>query len=69
MHIVAVGADMVGKNEWNPEVFKGAKIVNDSIAQCISRGEIRNAIVSGVIKETDIYEEIGQLLAGENPSR
>ncbi|WP_042273432.1 ornithine cyclodeaminase family protein [[Clostridium] dakarense] len=69
MHIVAVGADMAGKNEWDPEVFKGAKIVNDSIAQCISRGETRNAIVSGAIKETDIYAEIGQLLAGEKPSR
>lgn len=69
MHIIAVGADMAGKNEWDPEVFKGAKIVNDSIAQCISRGETRNAIVSGVIKETDIYAEIGQLLVGEKPSR
>lgn len=69
IHIVAVGADMAGKNEWDPEIFKGAKIVNDSIAQCISRGETRNAIVSGVIKETDIYAEIGQLLAGEKPLR
>lgn len=69
MHIVAVGADMAGKNEWDPEVFKEAKIVNDSIAQCISRGETRNAIISGVIKETDIYAEIGQLLAGEKPLR
>lgn len=69
MHIVAVGADMAGKNEWDPEVFKGAKIVNDSIAQCISRGETRNAIVSEIIKETDIYAEIGQLLAGEKPLR
>jgi len=69
MHIVAVGADMAGKNEWDPEVFRGAKIVNDSIAQCVSRGETRNAIVAGVIKETDIYAEIGQLLAGEKPLR
>lgn len=69
MHIVAVGADMEGKNEWDPGIFKGAKIVNDSIAQCISRGETRNAIVSGIIKETDIYAEIGQLLAGEKPLR
>lgn len=69
MHIVAVGADMAGKNEWDPRIFKGAKIVNDSIAQCVSRGETRNAIISGVIKETDIYAEIGQLMAGEKPSR
>ena len=69
MHIVAVGADMAGKNEWDPEIFRGAKIINDSIAQCISRGETRNAIIAGVIKETDIYAEIGQLLAGEKPLR
>nr|WP_315019779.1 ornithine cyclodeaminase family protein [uncultured Aminipila sp.] len=69
MHIIAVGADMAGKNEWDPEIFKGAKIVNDSIAQCVSRGETRNAIVSGIIKDTDIYAEIGQLLAGEKPLR
>ncbi len=69
MHIVAVGADMAGKNEWDPEIFRGAKIINDSIAQCISRGETRNAIIAGVIKESDIYAEIGQLLAGEKPLR
>lgn len=69
MHIVAVGADMAGKNEWDPEIFIGSKIVNDSIAQCVSRGETRNAIISSAIKETDIYAEIGQLLAGEKPAR
>lgn len=69
IHIVAVGADMAGKNEWEPEVFKGAKIVTDNIAQCVSRGETRNAIISGAIQETDIYAEIGQLLSGEKPSR
>ncbi|WP_312650029.1 ornithine cyclodeaminase family protein [Aminipila sp.] len=68
-HIVAVGADMAGKNEWDPEIFKGAKIVNDSIAQCISRGETRNAIISGIIKESDIYAEIGELLLGNKPLR
>lgn len=69
MHIVAVGADMAGKNEWDPQIFKGAKVVNDSIAQCISRGETRNAIISGIIEESDIYAEIGELLAGKKPLR
>lgn len=69
LHIVAVGADMAGKNEWHPEIFKGAKIVNDSIRQCVSRGETRNAIISGIIREADIYAEIGQLLAGEKSLR
>lgn len=69
MHIVAVGADMAGKNELDPAIFKGAKIVNDSIPQCVSRGETRNAIMAGIIEESDIYGEIGQLLAGEKPLR
>ena len=69
MHVVAVGADMEGKNELDPAIFKGAKIVNDSIPQCVSRGETRNAIMAGVIKKSDIHGEIGQLLAGEKPLR
>lgn len=68
-HIIAVGADIAGKNEWDPRIFRGAKIVNDSIAQCISRGETRNAIQSGVITESDIYAEIGELAAGIKPGR
>lgn len=69
MHIVAVGADMEGKNEWDPRIFKGAKIVNDNIAQCLSRGETRNAVVSGVITPEDIYAEIGEILSGEKQGR
>lgn len=69
MHIVAVGADMPGKNEWDPAIFKGAKVVNDSIPQCLSRGETRNAVLSGVIKEEDIYGEIGQILSGKKKGR
>ncbi len=68
-HIVAVGADMAGKNEWDPEVFGKAKIVNDSKAQCLSRGETRNAVVSGVIARDDVYAEIGEILNGKKAGR
>lgn len=69
MHLIAVGADMAGKNEWDPRVFIGAKLVTDSTAQCVSRGETRNAIISGIIQESDIYAEIGELLLGDKPLR
>ena len=69
MHIIAVGADMPGKNELEPKIFKNAKIINDSIPQCTSRGETRNAIISGMIKESDIHAEIGQLLEGQKALR
>ncbi len=68
-HIIAVGADMAGKNELEPSIFCKAKIVNDSIMQCVSRGETRNAVMSGCIKESDIYGEIGELIAGKKPGR
>lgn len=70
MHIVAVGADMAGKNEWDPKLFKIAdKVICDSIAQCVSRGETRNGILAGTIMEEDIYAEIGEVLLGECPAR
>ena len=69
IHIVAVGADMPGKNEWDPEVFRGAKIVNDSIKQCAARGETRNALRAGTITPSDIYGEIGELVAGKKTGR
>ena len=30
-HIVAIGTDQRGKQELDPEIFRNAKIVNDSI--------------------------------------
>lgn len=69
MHIVAVGADMAGKNEIDPEIFRNAKVVNDNKAQCLSRGESRNAVLAGVLREDDIYAEIGEILAGKKAGR
>ena len=68
-HIVAVGADMPGKNELDPEIFRGAKVVCDSISQCVSRGETRNALQAGVITEGDIYAEIGEIVVGSKAGR
>lgn len=68
-HIVAIGADMEGKQELDPLIFKNAKIVVDSKAQCLQRGEARNPFISGVIKDTDIYAEIGEILLKKKPGR
>lgn len=70
MHIVAVGADDIGKNEWDPKVFsKADMIICDSISQCIERGETRNALEAGVIRPCDITGEIGEILTGEKTGR
>lgn len=70
MHIVEVGVDIEGKAEVCPEVFAMAdKVVCDSIAQCITRGETRNAILSGKFRQEDIYAEIGEIVLGQKSGR
>ncbi|MCR4711989.1 MAG: ornithine cyclodeaminase family protein [Clostridia bacterium] len=70
MHIVEVGVDVEGKAEVEPAVFaKCDKIVCDSISQCVTRGETRNAILGGAIQEADIYGEIGEIVLGLKPGR
>ena len=70
MHIVCVGADMPGKNEWDPAVFRKAnKIFTDSMLQCLERGETRNAVINKVITEEEITGEIGEILLGIKPGR
>lgn len=68
-HIVAIGTDMKGKQEFDPEIFRGAKVVNDSISQCISRGETQHPIEKGIITKDDIYAEIGEIALGEKAGR
>lgn len=68
-HIIAVGADMEGKQELDAELFRGAKIVVDNLHQCMTRGETQNPLRQGVIATEDIHCEIGKILLGEKPGR
>ncbi len=68
-HIIAIGADMAGKQELDPKIFSRSKIYVDSISQCVERGETRNAIMSGDIKTTDIYAELGEILLKDKQGR
>lgn len=62
VHIVAIGCDMAGKQEVDQNIFSDALIVTDSIEQCMTRGETRNAIVNGIIKGDSISGDIGDLI-------
>lgn len=68
-HIIAIGADMKGKQEIDPKIFSRAKIYVDSKAQCIERGETQNPIESEDIKISDIYAELGEVLLGNKEGR
>jgi ornithine cyclodeaminase/alanine dehydrogenase len=68
-HIVAIGSDAPGKQEFEPEVFRGAKVVLDSTLQCVEKGEAQHPIAKGIITPKDIHAEIGEVLLGKKAGR
>jgi ornithine cyclodeaminase len=68
-HITAVGADMPGKQELDPALFKRAgAIVLDDRAQCIHHGEFGYAVRSGGVDQ-NAGVLLGDVLAGKAPGR
>ena len=68
-HINAIGADAPGKQEYEIDVLKNAKIVVDGIEQASHAGEINVAWRKGIIGKDDIYAELGQIVAGIKKGR
>ncbi len=68
-HIVAIGTDQRGKQELDPELFRNAKIIVDSISQCTEKGETWHPLSKNIIAKDDIHGEIGEVLLGRKPGR
>ena len=68
-HINAIGCDMEGKQELDPEIFRRAKVVNDSREECVKRGETQHAFRKGYLEENEVYGEIGEIHLGEKKGR
>jgi alanine dehydrogenase len=68
-HINAIGADAAGKEELDPALLKAAKIVVDSWAQASHSGEINVPFSKGLIKQSDIYAELGEIVVGKKTGR
>ena len=54
---------------WATRLFKGARVIVDSMPQCISKGETWNALHEGIITQQEIAGELGQVLLGQLPGR
>jgi alanine dehydrogenase len=68
-HIAAVGADKGGDQELDPRILQRARIFVDDIRQCRSDGEINVPLSEGLISESDVAGEIGQVVAGKLEGR
>ena len=69
MHITAVGADDVGKQEIDAQVFSRAdRVVVDSLSQCINIGDSSYAIKSCAIYHDQLIE-LGKVIVDKNLGR
>ena len=68
-HIVALGADSLGKQELDPHILAQARVImTDDHQQCAERGELAYALRAGLITEgADVA--LGHVLAGTRPGR
>ena len=68
-HFSCIGADMSGKEEVDPEIFKDARVFTDDTPQCMNVGEIEVPVAEGILKEEDSAGEIGDILTGKVEGR
>src|SRR5262249_53541943 len=68
-HITAIGSDVPDKQELDVRILGRAKVVADSLPQCLSQGEIHHAMEAGVLTAADVFGELGEIAAGMKPGR
>jgi alanine dehydrogenase len=68
-HIAALGADKKGDQELEGSLLRNARVFVDDIRQCRTDGEINVPLAQGLITESDIAGEIGEVVVGKKPGR
>ena len=67
--VAAVGADHEDKQELDPTLLGGSKVVADLVDQCATIGELHHALDQKVIKKDQVHAELGEVVAGIKPGR
>jgi alanine dehydrogenase len=68
-HVSAMGADSPGKQELESQLHQKARIVCDSVAQCVQWGDINNSVRAGLLREEQIVGDIGEVIIGRKKGR
>jgi ornithine cyclodeaminase len=70
MHITAVGSDTPGKQELDAACLARVDmVVVDRLAQCARFGELSHALAAGLMRETDVWAQLGEVVAGRKTGR
>jgi len=67
--IAAVGSDNPDKQELEPVLLSGKKLVADVLEQCATIGELHHALDEGLMTRQNVYGELGEVVAGFKPGR
>jgi ornithine cyclodeaminase/alanine dehydrogenase-like protein (mu-crystallin family) len=67
--IAAVGADNDDKQEIDPRLFAGAKVVVDSLAQCAEIGDLHHALEAGTIRREQVHASLADIVSGRKAGR
>ena len=68
LHITAMGADLPGKQELDPQVLRRAdRVVCDRREQCLAMGELQHA--AELLEGANAPIELGELTSGRSPGR
>jgi len=67
--VAAVGADNEGKQELEPALMAGARVVVDLLEQCLRIGDLRGAVAAGAMTPEEVHAELADVVAGRRPGR
>ena len=67
--IAAVGADSPDKQELDPALLGGNKLVVDILEQCATIGELHHALDGGIVTRENVHAELCEVVAGTKAGR
>jgi alanine dehydrogenase len=67
--VAAIGADRATKQEIEPKLMVGNKVVVDILEQASHIGELHHAIEQGLLTKADVHAELGQIISGQKQGR
>jgi alanine dehydrogenase len=68
-HINAIGADAPGKQELDPSLLAGSRVIVDDLVQALHSGEINVAVTDGRFTKGAVAASLGEVVAGLKPGR